>query len=575
MPYGIIVAMKRRLVALCMCSCALLEAATAGRKAWDSLALDDVTNIINKAEAMSIRGVFPDEQVWVARPDSGNASAAFTVGFKGGHNAEPNNHNDVGSYVVSLGGILLAGDPGETEHAGLASGSKRYTMPLISSYGHPVPVLNGCYQEAGREYAARIIAAALSNDMDRVTMDIGGAYPKKAKVKSAVRTFIYDRLKKTFSIVDHIRFKVPGKVSVPILAFGFMEPKEGAEKGSYRLKASDNDVVRECDVSVYVKGADWRLSDGKRIDNPNHRSPTRYAILIGGTVKEVEIGVAFAVDEEFMAAVMAADPPPPDAAEVEVEEKPGIVLFDEEAGVKASLVYSGLEERVLAREIKWYLGEMTEETFPMVDVEPPDGPAVILKVDAGKGRVFTRENRVYISGHGSGLSRAVTHFLEELGVRYLMPGDIGRVIPGKTKVVYSDSDWQETPHPLLKETPSPERRQLISMLKSSTPVKRGFYAWHCVDISRVPYPTADGWELYKAVKGVDSSDTAACEALLADFRRAAYGPVARIMKEYFDEKAKPSPDSAKLKEILGRAAVEVEHEPAISSRIQSIRNSIW
>ena len=558
-----------------MCACTLVEAATAGRKAWDSLALDDVTNIINKAEPMPIRNVFPEEQVWVARPDPGNAAAAFTVGFKGGNNAEPHNHNDVGSYVVSLGGILLAGDPGETEHDGLASGSKRYTIPLLSSYGHPVPVLNGCYQEAGREYAARIIATALSNDMDRVTMEIGGAYPKKAKVKSAVRTFIYDRQKKTFSIVDHIRFKMPGKVSVPILTFGCVEPKEGAEKGAYRLKANDNDVVRECDVSIYVKGADWRLSDGKRIDNPNHRSPMRYAILIDGAVKEVEIGVAFAVDEEFMAAVKAAEPPPPDAAEMEIEEKSGIVLFDEEAGVKASLVYSGLEERVLAREIKWYLGEMTEETFPMVDTEPPEGPAVILKVDEGKGRVFTRDNRVYISGHGSGLSRAVTHFLEELGVRYLMPGDIGRVIPGKTKVVYPDSDWHETPHPLLKETPSPERRQLISMLKSSTPIKRGFYAWHCVDISRVPYPTADGWELYKAAKGVDSNDKAACEALLVDFRRAAYGPVARIMKEYFDEKAKPSPDNAKLKEILDRAAVEVVHEPAISSRIQSIRNSIW
>ena len=74
---------------------------------------------------------------------------------------------------------------------------------------------------------------------------------------------------------------------------------------------------------------------------------------------------------------------------------------------------------------------------------------------------------------------------------------------------------------------------------------------------------------------MDAADAAACEDLLVDFRRSAYGPVARIMNEYFTERAKPAPDDAKLKEILDRAAVEAEHEPPILKRIQLIRNSIW
>ena len=90
----------------------------------------------------------------------------------------------------------------------------------------------------------------------------------------------------------------------------------------------------------------------------------------------------------------------------------------------------------------------------------------------------------------------------------------------------------------------------------------------------MPEPTADGWELYRRVKGVDPSDAEANEALLVDFRRSAYGPAARIMNEYFKERAKPSPDAARLSEILGRAAVETANEASIAVRIRAISESL-
>ena len=528
-----------------------------------------------KVDPLPVRNSFPDGQVWVLRPDPKDGTTAFTVGLKGGHNAEFHNHNDVGSYAVMFGGVLLAGDPGGTEYTALTFSEKRYTIPIISSYGHPVPVINGCYQQNGREYAAKILSTSFSNDVDRVIMEIGGAYPKKAKVKSDVRTFVYDRKGKKFTVTDRVNLKLPGKVSVPILTFGYIEPN--GEKGKYRLKTSSRDVMRECDVLVSVKGSEWKLSEGKRIDNPNRPAPMRYAILLDDAVNEAEISVTFAADEEIVAAAIAAEAPPPDAAERDLEEvKEGPVLFDEEAGVKAVIMYGGLEERVLAREIQWYLGEMTEERFRLVDTAPDSGPVIVLKVDPAEARVVTQKDRVVISGHGAGLSKAVTHFLETLGIRYLMPGEYGRIVPGKAKVAYPDSDWREPPHAApLAEAPKPDRRQLIALLKSPTPIKRDFYAWHGVDAAKMPSPTADGWELYRTVKGVDPNDAKASEDLLVDFRRAAYGPAARIMGEYFAERAKPSPDTAKLKEILNRAAVETEHEPDIHRRIQTILYSLW
>ena len=224
--------------------------------------------------------------------------------------------------------------------------------------------------------------------------------------------------------------------------------------------------------------------------------------------------------------------------------------------------------------MQWYLGEMTEETFRLSGEEPESGPAIIVKVDPGDARVYTTRDRVMISGHGKGLSAAVSRFLEGLGIRYLHPESYGRVIPWKSKVMYPDSDWRAPPSAApTAEIAKPDRRKLIQILKSPQPVLRDYYAWHGADSSSMPAPTADGWELYRRVKGVDPS-AAASEALLVDFRRSAYGPAARIMNEYFKECATPSPDRAKLAEIIGRAEVETSNDASISARVRAIAESL-
>jgi hypothetical protein len=374
-------------------------------------------------------------------------------------------------------------------------------------------------------------------------------------------------------VTDSVTFKLKGSYSVPILTPGFMEP--GKEKGKYVITVSRNDEVQECEVAISVNGAGWKLSEGKRIDNPNRTAPMRYAVMLDTPVKTVEVKVTFSAREEVLSTAIASEAPPPDAAENEVVDKEGPVLFDEAGGVKAALVYAGFEERVYAREIQWYLGEMTEETFSLSDKEPESGPAVVIRIEPGEARVRTAKDRVLITGNGKGLSLAVSHFLEGVGVRYLHPADYGRVIPWKSKVMYPDSDWRMPPSSAASaEIVRMDRKEIVRLLRSPRPILRDYYAWHGVEAGSVPEPTADGWDLYRTVKGVDPSDAAAVEALLVDFRRSAYGPAARIMNEYFKERAKPSPDAAKLAEILGRATVETANEASIAARIRAISESL-
>jgi hypothetical protein len=522
----------------------------------------------SRVGTMPIRSAFPIGQVWVCRPNPMDNSAWFTVGFKGGHNAELHNHNDIGSYSMLFDGVKMAGDPGNTEYTALTFGPKRYTIPIISSYGHPVPVLNGQCQKAGVQFRPKSVTKDFTADIDTVAMEISTAYPHEAKIRSLLRTFVYNRKEKSFTVVDKALFKTKGTFSVPVLTFGMMTPT--GVPGRYKLTANAGDAVRDCTVEISVNGAEWTMSE-KRIDNPNRKAPMRYSIDVKGPVIKVEVAVKFIPRVEVIAEAVAGEAPPPDAAEEELKIEDGPVLYDDEKGVKAAIVYCGLEERVYAREIRWYLGEMADESFAMTEKEPASGPAVVIKADDGGGKVFTRNGRVYISGRGSELSKAVSHFLESVGIRCLAPGENGFSIPGMSMIMCPESDWQSPPSPVPAVSPS--KKELISLLKGAVK-KRGFYEWHGVDEASVASRSGDGWDLYKTVKNVDENDKKAVDALFADYRRAAFGPAARIMGEYYAEKSKASPDRAKLAEILGRAAIEASHDPIAAARIAEFSSTL-
>ncbi len=85
----------------------------------------------------------------VARPSD---SPTVVLAAKAGHNNEPHNHNDVGSFIVSVGGIVYLCDPGAGRYSRDYFGPKRYENPFTSSYGHSVPRVAGEYQSPGEQF---------------------------------------------------------------------------------------------------------------------------------------------------------------------------------------------------------------------------------------------------------------------------------------------------------------------------------------------------------------------------------------------------------------------------------------
>jgi len=78
--------------------------------------------------------------------------APFALAIKAGHNDEPHNHNDVGSFILAVDGRVFLCDPGRGLYSASYFGGKRYDNVFANSYGHSVPRIGGALQARGREH---------------------------------------------------------------------------------------------------------------------------------------------------------------------------------------------------------------------------------------------------------------------------------------------------------------------------------------------------------------------------------------------------------------------------------------
>ncbi len=91
---------------------------------------------------------------------------------KGGHNKEPHNHNDVGSFIFAKNGIQILADPGTGKYCKDYFREKRYTFFHTRTLGHSLPTFGGEEQKEGREFAARDARV----DGEDFVLDIAPAY---------------------------------------------------------------------------------------------------------------------------------------------------------------------------------------------------------------------------------------------------------------------------------------------------------------------------------------------------------------------------------------------------------------
>ena len=173
----------------------------------------------------------PHTQIFAARDQAGSSKGLY-VAAKGGHNSESHNHNDVGSFVVYSDGLPLLIDVGVGTYTAKTFSSKRYEIWTMQSAYHNLPTVNGVMQRKGRSFAAKDLVYSASDALSELSLDISGAYPKEAKLKSWNRTIRLNR-GQNVEIVDAYQATGPStEVTMTLMTGSFV----AIEMGKITLK---------------------------------------------------------------------------------------------------------------------------------------------------------------------------------------------------------------------------------------------------------------------------------------------------------------------------------------------------
>lgn len=110
----------------------------------------------------------------------------YSLFVKGGHNDEPHNHNDLGSFIISTDNGPIFCDLGAGLYVfGYFIPETRYDYFCNCSRGHSLPIINGQYQKPGKERRAEI-----SHEGNLITAEFSSAYDI-AGVSSVKRSFLH------------------------------------------------------------------------------------------------------------------------------------------------------------------------------------------------------------------------------------------------------------------------------------------------------------------------------------------------------------------------------------------------
>ena len=184
----------------------------------------------------------------------------LSVSFKGGHNRESHNHNDVGTYIVAVDGVPLVLDPGGEIYSARTFSPRRYESNLLNSYGHSVPRINGklqtnrvggdAFNPPENKTPVELICGVLlehniSADYGMAKFDISRVYNHIPEVKKLERTFVFDRKNGgSFTVSDVAEFSKPVEFENPVITLGEVK-KLGENKYLISWDGDKNDPEKK------------------------------------------------------------------------------------------------------------------------------------------------------------------------------------------------------------------------------------------------------------------------------------------------------------------------------------------
>ena len=230
----------------------------------------------------ALRNWFSDAGILICRPvpETGNR---LGVALKGGHNAEHHNHNDVGSFVVAVGGKTPLLDPGGEIYTARTFSKDRYQSGVLNSLGHPVPRVAGKLQKTGRSAAAKVIDTQFTDTTDTLVLDIRAPYDVE-ELESLKRTFVYSRQGSgSLTVVDEVEFTNPQTFDTALITYSKWE-----NVADDRLVIGQGNGAVE--VAISTDGQPWKIQPEEiHEDLSGGRVPLRLGIVLTQPVQRAQV----------------------------------------------------------------------------------------------------------------------------------------------------------------------------------------------------------------------------------------------------------------------------------------------
>jgi hypothetical protein len=168
---------------------------------------------------------WPGLEVMVAR-DAEGTHEGFFLAAKGGLNAESHNHNDIGHFIVYRNGQPVLIDIGVETYRRETFNDERYSIWTMQSGFHNLPKINGVDQAPGKTFRARDVIYSQDDEQARFSLELAGAYPVQAGLRSWRRELVLHRsshvsLKDTFELV-----KPDGELQLNLITPCRVEPEK-------------------------------------------------------------------------------------------------------------------------------------------------------------------------------------------------------------------------------------------------------------------------------------------------------------------------------------------------------------
>ncbi|MCH6255970.1 hypothetical protein MLD52_05380 [Puniceicoccaceae bacterium K14] len=178
---------------------------------------DPVSYVATESDELELSAYsyFYDSGAVISR---GGQDVPFSIAIKAGHNAENHNHMDVGSYVMVLeDDHVMCGDLGAPPYK---AGAFSPNHKVRSSWGHPVPRVDGTLQSEGREFRGEVLETVFSENSDKVVLDIKAAYEVDG-LEKLIRTMVNDKSGNgTITITDEFTASNPIAFDTAIVTHG-------------------------------------------------------------------------------------------------------------------------------------------------------------------------------------------------------------------------------------------------------------------------------------------------------------------------------------------------------------------